>query len=107
MRFYEHQMQHRFYCGVDLHARTMYLCIVDPAGAILLHKNLPADPHAFREAIALYCDGLVVACECMFAWYWLADLCRPRAPSRDCRALAARRKGSCAFFFTMDSACRQ
>src|SRR5262249_23238432 len=20
-------------------------------------------------------DGLAVACECMFAWYWLADLC--------------------------------
>jgi transposase len=74
MRFY--QQQHRFYCGVDLHARTMYLCIVDPAGAILLHKNLPADPQAFREAIGPYRDGLVVACECMFAWYWLADLCQ-------------------------------
>src|SRR3974390_3335632 len=50
MRFY--QQQHRFYCGVDLHARTMYLCIVDQAGAILLHKNLAADPNAFRAAIA-------------------------------------------------------
>jgi hypothetical protein len=25
MRFYN--QQHRFYCGVDLHARTMYLCV--------------------------------------------------------------------------------
>jgi transposase len=74
MRFY--QQQHRFYCGVDLHARTMYLCIVDPAGAILFHQNLPADAQAFREAIGPYRDGLVVACECMFAWYWLADLCQ-------------------------------
>ena len=23
---------HRFYCGVDLHTRTMYLCILDQAG---------------------------------------------------------------------------
>ena len=74
MRFY--QQQHRFYCGVDLHARTMYLCIVDSAGAVLLHKNLAADANAFREAIAPFRDGLVVAAECMFAWYWLADLCR-------------------------------
>jgi hypothetical protein len=28
-------------------------------------------PDAFRNAI----DGLVVGCECKFAWYWLADLC--------------------------------
>jgi hypothetical protein len=32
MRFYNHA--HRFYCGVDLHARTMYLCIVDPVLAL-------------------------------------------------------------------------
>jgi len=50
MRFY-HQ-PHRFYCGVDLHARTMYLCVLDQGGAILLHKEVPAEPVAFLEAIA-------------------------------------------------------
>ena len=30
MRFYN--QQHQFYCGVDLHARTMYLCVLDAAG---------------------------------------------------------------------------
>jgi len=30
MRFY--QGEHRFYCGVDLYARSMYLCILDPGG---------------------------------------------------------------------------
>jgi transposase len=74
MRFY--QQQHRFYCGIDLHARSMYLCILDQAGTILLHQNFAADAKAFRQAIAPYRDGLVVAAECMFAWYWLADLCR-------------------------------
>jgi hypothetical protein len=74
MRFYN--QQHRFYCGVDLHARTMYVCILDQAGTILLHENLASDPKAFRKAIAPYRDGLVVAAECMFAWYWLADLCQ-------------------------------
>ena len=74
MRFYNPQ-PHRFYCGVDLHARTMYLCILDQAGAIVLHQEVPAEPGAFLEAIAPFRDGLVVACECLFCWYWLADLC--------------------------------
>ena len=73
MRFYNRP--HRFYCGVDLHARTMYLCILDQAGAIVLHQEVPAEPSAFLEAIASFRDGLVVACECLFCWYWLADLC--------------------------------
>jgi len=32
--------QHRYYCGIDLHARTMYLCILDEQGEILLHRNI-------------------------------------------------------------------
>jgi transposase len=63
------------YGGVDLHARSMYLCILDAAGQTLLHRDFPADPRAFRDAVAPFRDGLVVAVECMFAWYWLADLC--------------------------------
>ena len=74
MRFYN--QPHQFYCGIDLHARSMYLCILDHAGAILLHQNFPADPKALLQAIAPYRAGLVVAAECMFAWYWVADLCR-------------------------------
>src|SRR5262245_37486807 len=74
MRFY--QQQHRFYCGVDLHARCMYLCVLDQAGQTLLHRNFPANAAAFLEAVAPYRDGLAVAVECMFAWYWLADLCQ-------------------------------
>jgi transposase len=67
--------QHRAYCGVDLHARTMFLCILDHRGDTLLHEDFPADPDAFLEAVAPHRDGLVVACECTFSWYWLADTC--------------------------------
>ena len=73
MRFYTGQ--HRFYCGIDLHARTMYVCILDSAGEIVLERNLATTPEAFLEAIAPYRGDLVVACECLFTWYWLADLC--------------------------------
>jgi transposase len=73
MRFYN--QPHRFYCGVDLHARSMYLCIRDHDGAIVFHQDLVADANTFLKAVEPYRDGLVVGCECMFAWYWLADLC--------------------------------
>jgi transposase len=73
MRFYTEQHQH--YCGVDLHTRTLYLCIQDQEGNVLLHKNLPCDRARFLEAIEPYRDDLVVASECIFNWYWLADLC--------------------------------
>jgi transposase len=73
MRFYN--QPHRFYCGVDLHARTLSLCVLDATGNAVLQQTLLASPQAFLNAIAPFREGLAVACECMFAWYWLADLC--------------------------------
>jgi transposase len=73
MRFYTHT--HKHYCGIDLHARSMYLCILDAQGEILLHRNFKAEPESFLKAVAPYRDDLVIAVECIFTWYWLADLC--------------------------------
>ena len=73
MRFYT--QQHPHYCGIDLHARTMYLCILNQAGAIVLHRNMKADPDSLLSAIAPFRDQIVVTVECIFTWYWLADLC--------------------------------
>ena len=73
MRFYTNTHQH--YCGIDLHARTMYVCILDREGQVLLHRNLPCDPERFLRTVAPYREDLVVAVECIFTWYWLADLC--------------------------------
>jgi transposase len=53
----------------------MYVCIVNHDGEILLHRNMKAAPEPFLKAIAPYRDGLVVAGECIFTWYGLADLC--------------------------------
>jgi transposase len=73
MRFYTNQ--HSFYCGIDLHARSMYVCVLKQDGEMLLHRNMQAAPEPFLKAVAPYRDGLVVAVECIFTWYWLADLC--------------------------------
>jgi transposase len=74
MRFYNGQ--HRFYCGIDLHARTMHLCVLDHVGEVVFDRNLACRPESFLRAVAPFRDGLVVGAECMFAWYWLADLCQ-------------------------------
>jgi transposase len=74
MNFYT--QQHKHYCGIDLHARAMYLCILDHNGTKLVHKNLPTTPEAFLQVIAPYQEDVVVGVECIFTWYWLADLCQ-------------------------------
>jgi hypothetical protein len=72
-RFYT--KPHPFYCGIDRHARSMYVCIVNQAGEILLHRHMKAAPAPSLQAVAPDRDGLVVAVECIFTWYWLAALC--------------------------------
>jgi transposase len=73
MRFYT--QQHKFYGGIDLHARSMYLCILNQDGEIREHRKMKAAPDPFLQAIAPYREDLVVCVECLFTWYWLADLC--------------------------------
>jgi transposase len=79
MHFYARQ--HQFYCGIDLHARSMYLCILDSAGKVLLHRNLPTDAQHLLEAIRPYQEDIVVGVECIFTWYWIADVCAQHAIS--------------------------
>jgi transposase len=73
MRFYT--KQHKFYCGIDLHARSMYVCILNQQGDIVVHRNMKASPDALLKVIAPYREDIVVAVECIFTWYWIADLC--------------------------------
>ena len=77
MRFYT--QQHRYYCGIDLHARRMYVCILDQSGEILVHRNGPTTPEHFLAVIKPYREDVAVSVECMFTWYWLADLCAREA----------------------------
>ena len=73
MNFYT--QRHKHYCGIDLHAQAMYVCILDENGTKLVHKNLPTTPEAFLRVITPYREDVVVGVECMFTWDWLADLC--------------------------------
>src|SRR5436309_10229263 len=76
MRCFQPPPETRFYAGVDLHARSLFLSVLDRDGQPRFGRNLPAAPEPFLRAAAPFRDGLVVGCECMHCWYWLADLCR-------------------------------
>src|SRR5919197_131470 len=76
MRTFQPPADTRFYAGIDLHARSLYLVVLDRDGQTRFARNLPAQPAPFLRAVQPFRDGLVVGCECMHCWYWLADTCR-------------------------------
>lgn len=70
--------QHPLYCGIDLHAKTLHVCVVDQQGEKRLHRNFQCQ-HAdrlFSQLDQFGTDNLVVGCESTFNWYWLADACQ-------------------------------
>lgn len=73
MRFYNTVHQH--YCGIDLHVKTMYVCVINQAGETVLHCNMNIDPQRLAAAIELYRKDPVISVERLFTWYWLADWC--------------------------------
>ena len=76
MRYFPPPTDTRFYAGVDLHARALFLSVLDRDGQERFARNLPAAPAPFLKAVQPFRDGLVVGCECVHCWYWLADTCR-------------------------------
>jgi hypothetical protein len=61
--------QHKFYAGIDLHARTLHLCVLDHLGNTVYDKNLPANPEPLLHALAPVREDVILAAKCMFAWY--------------------------------------
>ena len=49
-----YNQSHRFYGGVDLHARTLFVHVLDHKGQTVFEHDLPADPKAFFTAIRPY-----------------------------------------------------
>ena len=72
MKFYETTTKYN--CGIDLHTRQMYMCVMDQRGKKLVHTNITGnDFDYFLEKAKPYRDDLTVVCECTFNWPWLAS----------------------------------
>ncbi|MGL6260076.1 IS110 family transposase [Vibrio sp. WXL210] len=73
MRFYN--QQHDYYCGIDLHARILYVCILDSHGNKVVHQKINANRDELLDLLVPYQDKIVVGVECMHCWYWVSDMC--------------------------------
>ena len=65
MQFYT--KTHAHYCGIDLHTKMMYVCILNNLGDIVLHQNIPTDPANFLKLIAPFREDLIIGVECIFS----------------------------------------
>lgn len=73
MTFYT--TQHPYYCGIDLHAHSLYVCILDTNGDTILQREIKALPEPLLDLLAPYIGNIVVGVECMHCWYWVSNFC--------------------------------
>lgn len=74
--FTYHKTTTEYSCGIDLHSRMMFICLMDKDGEILVHRNIKGNDFLyFLKLVEPYRHSLTVCCECTFNWYWLADAC--------------------------------
>jgi transposase len=64
-----------YYCGIDLHARSMYVTVMDKSGKIYLRRNMKNNFDFFLKDILTFLPDLAVGVESTYNWYWLADGC--------------------------------
>ena len=75
MRTFTPPANTRFYASVDLHARALFLVVLDRDGKTVFARNLPAAAEPFLHAVAPFRDGLR-RLRVYALLVWLADTCR-------------------------------
>lgn len=74
MKYYKTTTEYN--CGVDLHTRQMYVCVMDREGNILVHRNIKHNDFGFfLKLVEPYRHDLTVTCESCFVCFGLADAC--------------------------------
>jgi len=73
MNFYNNI--HPYYCGIDLHARILYVGILGQKGNTLAHKEIPANPEKLQKILEPYIENIVVGVEYQHCRYWVSDFC--------------------------------
>jgi transposase len=64
----------QFYAGIDLAAKSSWLCVIDPEGNKLFSRRIPNDPAKIARQLQPYLPGLSAVVESTFNWYWMIDL---------------------------------
>ena len=64
-----------YYCGVDMHAKTSYFCILNRAGEIECKRNLENNFKTVKGFLQPFLPDVAVGCESTYNYYWLSDGC--------------------------------
>jgi transposase len=72
------QINSKYVCGIDLHARNIYACVMDEKGEILFHRNMRTDFDQFKKKMIPFLSDMTVGVESTYMYYWLADACREK-----------------------------
>ena len=63
----------KYVCGIDLHAYTMSVCIMDKNGKVLVKKSIKCEIDLLMNILKPYRKSITVGVESTFNWYWLLD----------------------------------
>jgi len=63
----------KYCCGIDLHARSMYVCIMDRSGDIRFHRNMHNDFALLTEVLKPYRRSLSIGVESTWTLLTLMD----------------------------------
>lgn len=74
MRFAKVNSQ--YYCGIDLHSRSMYVSVMSKDGDILFHRNMPNNFNVFKNYVERFLPNMAIGVESSCYYYWLSDACR-------------------------------
>lgn len=69
------RVKKRYYCGIDLHADVMYVCVLSRTGNVEFHHEMPTDFNRLLKHLKPYLSSIAVCAESTFNWYWLSDGC--------------------------------
>lgn len=74
MKLYKSESE--FNCGIDLHTTSMYICVMNKSGDILVHKKVAGnDTDYLLKLLEPYRHDLTICCESTVNWYFLYDFC--------------------------------
>jgi transposase len=63
----------RYVCGIDLHAQTMAICIMDKNGKIMVKKSIKCTIGLLLEQLKPFIRSIAVGVESTYNWYWILD----------------------------------
>jgi len=64
----------QYYAGIDLSARSSWICVVNAAGDRQVSRKVANDPECIAQILDPFLPDLSAVVESTFNWYWIVDV---------------------------------